>query len=101
MNSNKEPRERLIVAGAGKLTDAELLAVIIREGSENLTAAGLAEKIIADFPGGLGRTCHGGCFTHPPRRGVRNSACRLDRRRHRIGAPRRSRTRTRSERDIV
>jgi DNA repair protein RadC len=53
VKTDKEIRERLIVSGADKLTDAELLAVIIREGSEALSAVGLAEKILAEFPDGV------------------------------------------------
>jgi DNA repair protein RadC len=53
VKNDREIRERLIVGGAGKLSDAELLAVIIREGGEGLTAVELAENILAEFPGGL------------------------------------------------
>ncbi len=48
MKSDREIRERLIVSGPEKLSDAELLAVVIREGTENLSAVALAEKILAD-----------------------------------------------------
>lgn len=47
--TDREIRERLIISGARALSDAELLAVIIREGTESLSAVGLAEKILADF----------------------------------------------------
>lgn len=43
----------MIVSGAGALTDAELLAVVIREGTDALPAAKLAENILADFGGSL------------------------------------------------
>ncbi len=51
--TDREIRERLIVSGAGVLSDAELLAVVIREGTEVLRAADLAEKILAEFDGSL------------------------------------------------
>jgi DNA repair protein RadC len=50
--TDREIRERLIVSGADRLTDGELLAVIIREGTETLSAVELAEKILEDFAGG-------------------------------------------------
>jgi DNA repair protein RadC len=39
----------LIVAGAERLTDAELLALVIREGSGALSTLELAEQILAEF----------------------------------------------------
>jgi DNA repair protein RadC len=53
VKTDREIRERLIVAGPEKLSDAELLAVILREGTESLSAHELAQKIVAEFPGGL------------------------------------------------
>ncbi len=49
MKTDREIREKLIVSGPERLSDAELLAVIIREGTETLSAVGLAEKILAEF----------------------------------------------------
>jgi DNA repair protein RadC len=61
VKTDKEVRERLIVSGAEKLSDAELLAVIIREGADSLSAVGLAEKILAEFPdGGLAELASAG-----------------------------------------
>lgn len=51
MKTDREIREKLIVSGPRKLSDAELLAVIMREGTESLSAVQLAEKILAEFPG--------------------------------------------------
>ncbi len=48
VKTDKEIREKLIVSGAEKLSDPELLAVIIREGTETLSAVQLAEKILID-----------------------------------------------------
>ncbi|MDR1671444.1 MAG: DNA repair protein RadC [Alistipes sp.] len=60
MKTDREIRERLIVAGAEKLSAAELLAIIIREGSDTLSAVTLAENILAEFPGGLSQLASAG-----------------------------------------
>jgi DNA repair protein RadC len=51
--TEREIREKLIVSGAGTLSDAELVAVIIGEGTNMLSPVRLAENIIADFGGSL------------------------------------------------
>jgi DNA repair protein RadC len=51
--TEREIREKLIISGAGTLSDAELVAVIIREGTDLLSPVELAEKIVADFGGSL------------------------------------------------
>lgn len=49
---NERPREKFDRFGAEKLTDAELLALILRTGSKNLGAVELAEHILdLDSPG--------------------------------------------------
>jgi DNA repair protein RadC len=53
MKTDREIRERLIVAGAEKLSDAELLALVIREGHDSGPTLELAQRIMAEFPGGL------------------------------------------------
>ena len=45
------PRERLIRLGADSLSDAELLAIILRVGNQETTAIDLARSIIKDFGG--------------------------------------------------
>lgn len=40
------PREKLLLKGRGVLTDAELLAIIIRSGTKELTALDLAKQIL-------------------------------------------------------
>ncbi len=60
MKSDREIRERLIVGGPERLSDAELLAVIFREGSESLSAVELARQIVAEFPGGLAELASAG-----------------------------------------
>ncbi len=52
--TDRDIRERLIVSGAGTLSDAELLALVIREGTEGLSAVQLAENILDEFSGSLG-----------------------------------------------
>lgn len=45
---NERPREKLLHRGAHALTDAELLAILIRTGTGKHTALDLARKIISD-----------------------------------------------------
>ncbi|MFQ5709978.1 MAG: DNA repair protein RadC [bacterium] len=45
------PRERLIKFGAEKLSDAEILAILLRVGSQELTAIDLARQLIKAFGG--------------------------------------------------
>lgn len=47
----ERPRERLVKSGAESLSDAEILAIILRVGSHETTAIDLARKIINDFGG--------------------------------------------------
>ncbi len=46
---DERPREKLQRRGAGALSDAELLAILLRAGSGKITAVDLAKKLIADF----------------------------------------------------
>ena len=46
------PRERLIAKGAGQLTDAELLAILLRTGRRGEHVLDLARRIIARLPEG-------------------------------------------------
>lgn len=46
---------KLVNQGVGTLTDAELISIVIREGSNGMSAAGLAEKVLADAGGSLVR----------------------------------------------
>src|SRR5882762_3678438 len=43
------PREKLIDHGAGALSDAELLAILLRTGTGKITAVDLAKKLLIDF----------------------------------------------------
>lgn len=44
--AHERPRERLIDKGVGSLSDAELLAIILRHGTQGQTALDLAHKLI-------------------------------------------------------
>ncbi len=46
---DERPRERLLAKGADALTDAELLAIIIRDGTRKETALDLARRLLARF----------------------------------------------------
>lgn len=47
MDSSERPRERLLELGAGVLTDAELIAVILGTGSSGASALDLAARVVA------------------------------------------------------
>lgn len=46
-----QPRERLLIEGAGSLSNAELLAVILRTGSKDESVLTLANRILHHFDG--------------------------------------------------
>jgi DNA repair protein RadC len=48
---DERPRERLIRYGADALSDAELLAIILRTGNGRATALDLAREILKTYPG--------------------------------------------------
>jgi DNA repair protein RadC len=50
---SERPRERLLARGAGSLSDAELVAVLLRTGIRGKSAVDLAREILGEF-GGLG-----------------------------------------------
>ncbi|AFJ02943.1 DNA repair protein RadC [Methylophaga frappieri] len=47
--ANERPREKLLLSGAGTLSDAELLAIFLRTGVAGLSAVDLARKLLSDF----------------------------------------------------
>jgi DNA repair protein RadC len=47
--SEQRPREKLLNRGPGSLTDAELVAILLRTGTKGLNAIALAEKILQQF----------------------------------------------------
>ena len=46
---DERPRERLIKFGADKLSDAEILAILLRVGSQETTAIDLARHVLKEF----------------------------------------------------
>lgn len=48
---HERPRERLLEKGAGSLSDAELLAILLRHGAKGQTAIDLAHKLIHQYSG--------------------------------------------------
>ena len=46
---SERPRERLLAGGAGKLSDGELLAVLIGSGRRGLTAVDVARQLLGEF----------------------------------------------------
>ncbi len=42
------PREKLLAKGSASLSDAELLAILLRSGSRDETAVGLAQRVLLD-----------------------------------------------------
>lgn len=61
MPSEERPRERLRRNGAGQLSNAELLAILLRTGSAGENVVALAQRLLARFEGvsGLGRVSFG------------------------------------------
>ena len=51
---NERPIEKFLLKGENALSDAELLAIIIRTGTKNLSALALAEEILRSAQGILG-----------------------------------------------
>lgn len=49
--SDERPRERLVKYGADSLSNAELLAIILRTGTHQYSAIGMAEHILREFGG--------------------------------------------------
>lgn len=49
--ADERPREKLLARGAGALTDAELLAVLLRTGTRGHTAVDVARQLLARFGG--------------------------------------------------
>ena len=48
---DERPRERLVKFGAEKLSDAEVLAILLRVGSQDRTAIDLARYLLSEFGG--------------------------------------------------
>ena len=52
---NERPVEKACILGIGRLTNSELLALIIHTGTKNKSAIRLAEDVLALCPTGIGR----------------------------------------------
>jgi DNA repair protein RadC len=50
---DERPRERLLAAGPGALSDVELVAVLLRSGYPGASALDLAEELLRDHGGGI------------------------------------------------
>ncbi|MGV1029809.1 MAG: JAB domain-containing protein, partial [Dermatophilaceae bacterium] len=48
---HERPRERLLAGGAETLTDRELLALVLRNGTHGLSALDLASELLAEYGG--------------------------------------------------
>ena len=53
MLGEDQPRQKLITLGPSRLSDAELLAIILRTGSRELSAIGLAQYLLKECGGSL------------------------------------------------
>jgi len=52
--TSDRPRERLASLGAGALSNAELIAILLRTGIEGMNAVQLAQRVLNDFGGLVG-----------------------------------------------
>jgi DNA repair protein RadC len=58
-SAEERPRERLLASGAGALSDAELVAVLLRSGVRGKSAVDLARELLAKY-GGITRLLNAG-----------------------------------------
>lgn len=65
--TSDRPRERLASLGAGALSSAELVAILLRTGTEGLNAVQLGQKLLMDYGGlpGLHRLSYDELRTQP------------------------------------
>ena len=59
-HKRQQPRERLMEFGANALTDAELLAILLRTGTKGKPVLELAKEILSKFHGNLSELCDAG-----------------------------------------
>ena len=52
-NEDERPREKLLAFGPETLTDAELIAILINNGTRNKSAIDLARELLANHDGNL------------------------------------------------
>lgn len=53
MRGEDQPRQKLLTIGPSSLSDAELLAIILRTGNRSLSAIGLAQHVLKECGGSL------------------------------------------------
>jgi len=58
-----QPREKLIIKGQSALSDAELIAIIIRSGSRQISAVDLAKRLLILFENDLNKLAKSGIET--------------------------------------
>ncbi len=59
-SKRQQPRERLMEFGADALSDAELLAILLRTGTKGKPVIELASEILAKYNGNLSELCEAG-----------------------------------------
>ncbi len=59
MPDEERPRERMLLAGPSALSSAELIAILLRTGTQERSALGLGEYILSQFGGLRGVACAG------------------------------------------
>lgn len=69
MPEHERPRERLETLGAESLTERELLALVLRNGTKGLSAIDLAGELLAEY-GGLTALAQARCEELAVRRGI-------------------------------
>jgi DNA repair protein RadC len=57
--ASERPRERLLASGSQALSDAELLAILLRTGTRGKSAVALARELLSEFKGLAGLLCAG------------------------------------------
>jgi len=68
----ERPREKLLAHGAIALSDAELLAIFLRTGTQGFSAIELAENLLIDF-GSLQALMQADCFSFTQAKGLGNA----------------------------
>jgi DNA repair protein RadC len=66
---DERPREKLLKLGADKLSDTELLAILLRVGSSGKSAVDMARELISEF--GTFRNIGSKSFSELKRKGFR------------------------------
>ncbi|TXL14233.1 hypothetical protein BMR05_08250 [Methylococcaceae bacterium HT4] len=70
--ADERPREKLLIQGAGALTDAELLAIFLRTGLPGKSAVALAQDLLEGF-GSLRALLQADCATFTEAKGLGNA----------------------------